>query len=61
MHLRIRPALLFVLLSVAVTGCGGPQGGPPPGDQAVPVTVVTLAAESLLLARTQRWRGHGRR
>ena len=25
------------------------------------VTVVTLAAESLLLARTQRWRGHGRR
>ena len=51
MHLRIRPALLFVLLSVAVTGCGGPQGGPPPGDQAVPVTVVTLAAEPVTLAR----------
>jgi membrane fusion protein (multidrug efflux system) len=51
MHVRNRAALLAVALSVVLSGCGGPQGGPPAGDQAVPVTVVTLKEEPVTLVR----------
>ncbi|MFO1406858.1 MAG: efflux RND transporter periplasmic adaptor subunit [Steroidobacteraceae bacterium] len=51
MHVRPnRAALLSVSIAVAVAACGGPAGGPPPGGP-VPVTVVTLAAAPVTLAR----------
>jgi membrane fusion protein (multidrug efflux system) len=48
---RLRAALLTVILTAAVAGCGRGKDGPPQGPGAMPVTVVTLRAEPVTLVR----------